>query len=141
LGFIYLTPAAFPGSLNLGVIVSPNYRRQGYATQAIRLVLNFAFHELNCHRVEVRIADNNKRHRSSTVRLFASIGFEREAYSRCALFEPSGEWRDVITMSMLDTSWAYFSRAPVLSIVEIRRRWDDMFSRHDSERDELLALE
>ena len=42
-------------------IGEPEFRGRGYATDALRLLLAFAWHDLNLHRVTARAFANNER--------------------------------------------------------------------------------
>lgn len=62
IGVIYLTPSAqdaiAPGEVNLGLILQPQYRGQGYGPQAILKVLEWVFDDLKFHRVQAVIMES-----------------------------------------------------------------------------------
>lgn len=72
------------------------YWDQGYGTNATRTVLRFAFEELNLHRVELEVIDENIRAR----RCYEKAGFRHEGTRRQAIFS-EGRYYDVYLMSVL----------------------------------------
>lgn len=72
------------------------YWGQGYGTDATRTVLRFAFHELNLHRVELEVYDQNPRAR----RCYEKAGFRHEGIRRQALFR-DGRYHDTHRMAVL----------------------------------------
>lgn len=57
--------------LQLGYIIAPKHQRNGFATEAIRAVLNYCAEQLNIHRVEALIHPDNL----ASLRLAESLGF------------------------------------------------------------------
>ena len=149
-GLIYLHsgPANTPANeANIGVITKPDMQHRGYAREAIHLVLRWAFEELKFHRVQAAILDTPFKDRA--LRLFIGSGFVHEGTKRRAVYQPEGEgmagvWRDVTYLAMLDTEWMMKStwmqanRAPEPPVVSV---WDEMFTRHAREREELVRWE
>ncbi|MFE4573088.1 GNAT family N-acetyltransferase [Paenibacillus chitinolyticus] len=73
---------------------------KGYGTESLRLLLNYAFLELNLHRVSLRVfAFNDK-----AVALYEKIGFKREGFSRQAVFR-EGQWHDILHMGILQEEY------------------------------------
>ncbi|MEC0246548.1 GNAT family protein [Paenibacillus chitinolyticus] len=73
---------------------------KGYGTESLRLLLDYAFLELNLHRVSLRVfAFNDK-----AVALYEKIGFKREGVSRQAVFR-EGTWHDIIHMGILQEEY------------------------------------
>ena len=62
---------------SLGVYVAPEFRRQGVATEALRLLCEYAFEFLGLHQLYAQAAEEN----TASLRLFEGAGFVR-----CALF-------------------------------------------------------
>jgi RimJ/RimL family protein N-acetyltransferase len=75
-------------------------RMHGYATDALHLMLRFAFHELNLHRVSVWPSEDNL----PLMRLVEKAGFEEEVRRRKAAFHDGSYW-DVIHMGLLRQKW------------------------------------
>lgn len=70
---------------------------KGIGTQAARLALDYAFHELGLHRVMLRVLADNVRARKS----YERAGFTEEAYLRDDVFL-NGKFRDVVLMAALN---------------------------------------
>jgi len=62
---------------------------QGYMTEGMRLVLDYAFTELGLHRLEANIQPGN----AASIALVQRCGFVREGFSEKYL-KLGGEWRD-----------------------------------------------
>ncbi|WP_029290144.1 GNAT family N-acetyltransferase [Cellulomonas sp. HZM] len=84
-------------SANLRLAMGPAYRGRGYGTEAIQLVLGFAFDGLGLHRVELDVLSINARAQS----LYENIGFRHEGRRRDAYRDGDG-FCDAIVMSMLE---------------------------------------
>ncbi len=54
------------------LIAEKEYRRKGYASQSLELLINYAFKVLNLHQLYCNIPDNNK----ASLSLFQKHGFE-----------------------------------------------------------------
>jgi [ribosomal protein S5]-alanine N-acetyltransferase len=75
-----------------------SYRGRSYASQAMRLMLRFAFNELNLHRVYAIVAALN----TPSIKLLERHGFLREAVWRDATWINNG-WHDVYCYGLLET--------------------------------------
>lgn len=149
-GLVYLHagPANIAGGeANIGVITKPDMQHRGYAREAVQLVLRWAFEELKFHRVQAAILDTPSKDRA--LRLFIGSGFAHEGTKRRAVYQPEGEgmagmWKDVTYLAMLDTEWVLKStwiRANSALEPPVASAWDEMFTRHAREREELLRWE
>ena len=76
-------------SASLGYYSSATHQGVGYMTEALQLVLRFAFDELGLHRIEANIQPNNHASRN----LVQRCGFTLEGESKDFLFI-NGRWRD-----------------------------------------------
>lgn len=47
-------------SAEIGYVLNPDFWRKGYATEAVKRVINFGFHDLNLHRIEARYIVGNE---------------------------------------------------------------------------------
>jgi RimJ/RimL family protein N-acetyltransferase len=82
----------------LGVVLGEkSYWGQGYGSDAIRALLRFAFEELNLHRVQLRVYEDNARGR----RAYEKCGFQLEGRLRDAVYR-RGRYYDVLMMGILD---------------------------------------
>ncbi|KAJ7151186.1 hypothetical protein C8R46DRAFT_1123501 [Mycena filopes] len=143
IGIIYLvaaplstSPSNQVGELSLGIILHKDHRGKGYAREAIQLTLKQAFEENACHRIQASLLPLSTKDRM--ISLLTQQRFGHEGTKRRSFFNPlMGEWQDVTTLAILDTDWAmrtYYKPAP-------KSLWDELFLRHERERDELLRWE
>ena len=87
------------GKLELG-IGDEQDRRQGYGTEALEMLLRYAFAELNLYRLAAEIPEYN----SPALRLFEKCGFVEEVRRRQALNRFGRRW-DLIQMGILRREW------------------------------------
>lgn len=73
----------------IGYSIDERYAGRGITTEAVSLVLQFAFHSLRLHRVEAYIAPDN----FPSIRVIEKNGFQREGLLRKLLFI-NGQWVD-----------------------------------------------
>lgn len=84
----------------LRFVFNPLYRRQGYATEAVRALLDIGFDDFGFHRVFARCGADNRR----SARLLKAIGMRLEAhYREHALFQ--GDWDEELHFAILDREW------------------------------------
>jgi RimJ/RimL family protein N-acetyltransferase len=78
-----------------------NEQHHGYGTEALQLLLRFAFQELNLHRISLQVFRSNE----AAIRLYEKAGFVREGtFRRSACID--GEYLDVIVMGLLREEYA-----------------------------------
>lgn len=87
------------GCLRLG-IGDPADWRKGYGRDALRLLLRFAFSELNLHRLTAIIPEYNR----PAMQLFTNAGFIEEVRRREALARDGRRW-DSIHLGLLRSEW------------------------------------
>ncbi|MDN6147003.1 MAG: GNAT family N-acetyltransferase, partial [Tetragenococcus koreensis] len=73
---------------------------KGIGSSAISLILEFAFLELNLHRVYLQVFSFNKK----AIKLYEKMGFTHEGNQRQALYR-MGTWHDIIMMSILENEY------------------------------------
>jgi RimJ/RimL family protein N-acetyltransferase len=83
--------------LNLG-LGQPADRGHGYGSDALRLLLNYAFDELNLHRVGVRTASYN----TGAIRFLERHGFVEEIRNPLAVYRDGQRW-DALGYGLLST--------------------------------------
>lgn len=66
------------GSFAYGLNVLPEHRRKGYASEAVRLVLRYYFHELRYQKCTIQVYDFNE----VSIALHERLGFQREGQMR-----------------------------------------------------------
>ncbi|EKM53330.1 uncharacterized protein PHACADRAFT_259616 [Phanerochaete carnosa HHB-10118-sp] len=151
IGVIYLTTSELPSTVNVGIALCAEARGEGSASRSVRLLVNWALTELGCHRVQARVVRCGDMGTEDSLRMLAAQGFVIEGTQRRALFCPpptnatgpvdpqatNGEWRDIVTCTVLDTDWA-LSQPDSFSVKSL---WGDMFARHQRESEDLVALE
>jgi len=90
---------AFQGAY-LGYQIGAEFARQGYMTEAIALMLHYAFVDLKLHRLEANIQPGNV----PSIALVKRAGFVKEGYSRRYL-KICGRWRDHERWAILAEDW------------------------------------
>jgi RimJ/RimL family protein N-acetyltransferase len=73
---------------------------QGYGTEAMRLILRFAFQEVNLRRVSLNVFEYNPR----AIRSYEKSGFRLEGCVRGALKRGGRRW-DIFYMGILRSEW------------------------------------
>ena len=81
----------------IGFILRPGVEGRGYATEAVRAALAFAFGPMGVHRVEADVDPDN----AASLRLLDRIGFRREGLLRDRWFTFFGEWKDSLLLGLL----------------------------------------
>lgn len=91
---------ATAGQAEIRFVINPKYKGQGFATEAVRAVINAAFEQLNIHRVFARCDARNNR----SAKLLQRLGMRLEAhYREHALFQ--GDWDEELHFAILDREW------------------------------------
>jgi RimJ/RimL family protein N-acetyltransferase len=85
----------------VGVYVAPEFHRRGYAAEALRMLVRFAFAELNLHKVYCTIFSFNP----GSVRLFESVGFRPDGVRRGHVYAAGG-FHDVLCYAMFRADFA-----------------------------------
>ena len=75
---------------------------KGYGTDAMRVILRFAFMELNLHRVSLDVFEYNER----ALRFLERAGFVAEVRRRQAVHRDGRRW-DVIKLGLLREEWEH----------------------------------
>ena len=77
-----------------------DYWGKGYGTDAMNVLLRFAFHELNLNRVNLNVFEYNPR----AIRCYEKVGFKHEGHMRACLNRDSRRW-DLVYMGILRSEW------------------------------------
>lgn len=93
------------GTFSYGLDVALEHRRQGYASEAVRLVLKYYFEELRYQKVTVGVHSNNE----ASLRLHEKLGFQREGVFRRTAYT-EGKYYDTIWFGITAEE---FHEAPV----------------------------
>lgn len=100
-GLVGLTPKETQTHAEeLGYWMDADYRRQGYCSEAVELVTDYAFAQRGLHRISARVFEFN----DASQALLESVGFTREGTHREAVFI-DGEYQDVYWYSVLADEW------------------------------------
>ncbi len=109
IGFIELDGmdwAARSGWVGIG-IGQRDYRGKGYGTEAMRLLLSYAFTWLNLNRVNLNVFAYNTR----AIRSYEKCGFRYEGTEREVIFKEDKRW-DLIDMGILREEWELLQGVP-----------------------------
>jgi len=87
------------GFLRLGIGAESD-RRKGYGSQALTMLLRYAFGELNLYRVTAVVPAYN----AGALRLFQKFGFVEEVRRRQALNRDGRFW-DILSFGLLQEEW------------------------------------
>jgi RimJ/RimL family protein N-acetyltransferase len=101
---------ATAGQGEIRFAMGPEYRRQGYATEAVRSMITLAFGEYGLHRIYAVTAGENE----ASARLLKQLGMRLEAhYREHALF--MGEWDEELHFAVLSREWLRGAKVQELS--------------------------
>ena len=84
----------------LGYSLGVNYTGKGFMTEAINLILRFAFKDLKLHRIEANIQPHN----SAWIKVVKRCGFSLEGFSPKYL-KIGGKWRDHERWAIIKENW------------------------------------
>ncbi len=88
-------------SAEMGIVMGAEaLRGQGFGTEAVRLLLAYAFDMLGLERVELEVAVENER----AIRSYRRAGFVQEGVKRHA-FMLGGRYSDLMVMAVLAADW------------------------------------
>ena len=90
IGHMVFHPWFVPKTYEVGWAFGRHHQGRGYATEAARSLLAYAFESLRCHRVIATCQPENV----ASWRVMQKLGMRREAHFRKCLPRESGEWWD-----------------------------------------------
>ncbi len=73
----------------IGYFLDGKYNGKGYATKAVKLAVDYAFNELELHRIEAGVMPNNK----ASIRVLEKAVFHKEGIARKKV-KINGKWED-----------------------------------------------
>lgn len=88
------------GTAEIGFYVLPDHQGEGYATEAARLAVGYAFDHQRLHRVDAETYGFNQASR----RVLENAGFQHEGVRRDAAFV-DGDYHDVHVYGLLASEW------------------------------------
>ncbi len=89
------------GVYEMGWIFNRSHWRQGYAYEACKAVIDYAFCELNGHKVFAEAIDGVK-----SVGLMKKLGMTQEGIQRSQTLDNSGKWADLYFYGLLREEWS-----------------------------------
>lgn len=78
--------------------ILPEYWDEGFATESLQRILNFAFNDLKLHRIEAGCAVEN----NASYKVMEKVGMQKEGVCRKVLPLENG-WSDTFEYAILDT--------------------------------------
>ncbi|MEO6060750.1 MAG: GNAT family protein [Thermoflexales bacterium] len=100
IGDVYFGVESTGRQAEIGYTLAAEFQGYGYATEAVRGVLVYAFERIGLHRVAAGADPRNL----SSLRLLERLGFRREGYSPESYWD--GEtWTDDVRYAMLAREW------------------------------------
>jgi RimJ/RimL family protein N-acetyltransferase len=88
------------GTFKYGLAIRREHQRQGYASEAIRLVLRHFFQELRYQKVTVDVYAYNK----ASIKLHEKLGFQHEGRVRRVIFT-RGAYHDSLILGLTIDEW------------------------------------
>ena len=85
----------------IGWSLHPDLGGRGYATEAVRAVIDACFETLGLHRVHADCFAENE----PSWRMMERLGMRREAHLRGADLHRTGEWKDAYSYALLADEW------------------------------------
>lgn len=84
----------------LGGAVAADYWGRGYATDAVRTLMDFGFRELKLHRISAAMGPDN----TASIAIVGRLGMTYEGRIRDHVYT-NGQWRDSLLYSVLANEW------------------------------------
>ena len=85
----------------LGYSLAENKQGEGYMNEGLRLMIDYAFHQLHLHRIMANYMPHNRR----SGHVLKKLGFTVEGYARDYLMI-NGKWEDHIMTSLTNENWS-----------------------------------
>jgi diamine N-acetyltransferase len=81
----------------IGILIDEDYRKRGFATEALSLLIDYCFKTLDLHQVYCNIEQDN----TQSTHLFIKAGFTNSGLKKEWLFR-EGKWNDVLTFQLIN---------------------------------------
>ncbi|HAT54248.1 MAG TPA: GNAT family N-acetyltransferase [Lactobacillus sp.] len=85
---------------DIGIAIVESQQGHGYGTDALQIVLKYAFDELNLHKVRLEVNGNNP----AAIHIYEQVGFKLEGVNVAALYQ-DGQRFDRYNYGILQTEW------------------------------------
>jgi RimJ/RimL family protein N-acetyltransferase len=86
--------------VEIGCTLNKEFQNKGYATESIKIIIDYLFEKLNKHRIIASIDPDNKR----SIQLVERIGFRKEAHLVESLLI-NGKWVDDLIYALIEKDW------------------------------------
>ena len=86
--------------VEIGFTISLKYQGKGFATEAVKQLLNYLFNNLRKHRVIASVDPEN----AASIRLLERVGMRKEGHFIKSIWNGKG-WADDITYAILEEDW------------------------------------
>lgn len=81
----------------IGYILDRHENGKGYATEAVRLMVQYAFEDLRLHRIEAGVMPHN----AGSIRVLEKVGFRQEGLARKNV-KIAGKWEEHLMLSIIN---------------------------------------
>ncbi|MGV3464988.1 MAG: GNAT family N-acetyltransferase [Heyndrickxia sp.] len=81
----------------IGYSLSKNHNGKGYATEAVKLVVDYAFSTLKLHRIEAGVMPHN----IGSIRVLEKAGFDKEGIAKSNV-KINGKWEDHQVLAIIN---------------------------------------
>jgi RimJ/RimL family protein N-acetyltransferase len=86
----------------IGCTLSKEFHGKGFATEAMKIIIDYLFKTLDKHRIICSVDPKN----SGSIKLLEMLNFRKEAHFKESLLI-NGEWTDDIIYALLKSEWKY----------------------------------
>jgi RimJ/RimL family protein N-acetyltransferase len=86
--------------VEIGCTLNKKFQNNGYATESVKLIIDYLFEKLNKHRIIASIDPENKK----SIQLVERIGFRKEAHFVESLLI-NGKWIDDLIYALIEKDW------------------------------------
>jgi len=100
IGIHFLDTDSESRQVEIGYTLDKEFRRKGYATEALKIIIPYLINSLNKHRIIASIDPTN----TDSIRLVERLGFRKEAHFVESLFF-HGKWVDDVVYAILAKEW------------------------------------
>ena len=86
-------------SVNIGIKLKKDAKGKGIGSKSYRLIIDYAFKELQMNRIEAEVIEYNK----ASIKLHEKLGFIKEGIKRERIYQ-NGSYHNTIILSLLSNS-------------------------------------
>lgn len=86
----------------IGYFLDKDHNGKGYMTEAVKLVINHAFRDLNFHRIEAGVMPHN----TGSIKVLLKAGFHKEGIAKKNV-KINGHWEDHQTLAIINEQTAH----------------------------------